>query len=85
MPVMLASASGAYFSGFWPAFAREREVDGVLGEHGDEGQHGERQTLRHVELEDFGGPREEERGPEDGDPVHDGRHRVGWVVAPRAG
>ena len=75
-PVMLASASGAYFSGSSPAFAREREVDRVLGQHRDEREHGEREALRHVELERLGRPGQEERRAEDGEPEHDRGHDV---------
>ena len=84
-PVMLASASGAYFSGFSPALQREREVDGVLGQDRDEGQHGEREALRDVELERLGGPGEDERGPEDGQAEHDRGHHVAEVAAREPG
>ena len=76
-PVMLASASGANFSGSSPAFAREREVDRVLGEHRDEREDREREALRDVELQRLGRPGEEERRSEDGEPEHDrGAHLV---------
>ena len=71
-PVMLARASGAYFSGFSPAFAGEREVDGVLGQHRDQREHGEGEALRHVELERLGRPGEQERRADDGEAEHDG-------------
>ena len=50
-PVMLASASGAYVSGSLAGLGREREVDGVLREHGDEREHREREATGDVELE----------------------------------
>lgn len=49
----------------------EREVDRVFGEHGDERQHGQREAARHVDLERFGPPGHEERGPHDRDPEDD--------------
>ena len=70
-PVMLASASGAYLSGSLPALCREREVDGVLGQHGDQREHGEGEALRDVELERLGPPGEQERGADDGEPEDD--------------
>ncbi len=47
---------------------REREVDRVLRQHRDECEHGEREPLRHVELEGLRRPGQEERGTEDGEP-----------------
>ena len=65
LPVMLARASGAYFSGFCARLGREREVDDVLGQHGDQGQHRQGEALRDVELERLGGPGQEEGGRHD--------------------
>ena len=54
----------------------EREVDRVLGEHRDQGEHGEREALRHVELERLRRPGEQERRAEDGEAEDDRRHDV---------
>ena len=70
---------------------REREVDDVLGEHGDQGQDGECEALRDVELEGLGAPGQDERGADDRQAVarpprasgRDARRRAGRP--PRAG
>ena len=43
----------------------EDEVDGVLGQDRDEGEDGDRQPGRYVELRDLGRPREQEGGADD--------------------
>ena len=63
----------------------EREVDGVLGQHRDEGQHGEGEALRHVELERLGRPGEQERRAEDGEAEDDRCHDVAEAGAREPG
>ena len=48
------------------ALAREHEVDGVLGQHRDQRQDRDREARRDVQLRDLGRPRQQERGPDDG-------------------
>ena len=47
----------------------EDEVDGVLGQHGEQRQYRERQTGTDVDLGGLGGPRQDERRPDDRDAV----------------
>ena len=64
---------------------REREVDRVLGQHGDQREHGEREALGDVELQHLRRPGQEERRPEDGEPEHDRGDHIGQVAAGEAG
>ncbi len=68
-----------------PALPREDEVDRVLGEHGDERQHGDRQAGGDVELRDLRRPRQDERGPHDRQPEERGLERVRQIRGRRIG
>ena len=60
-------------------FPGEDDVDRVLGEDGDEGQHGDRQPRGDVELRHLGRPRQHEGGADDGGAEEHGRGHVGDV------
>ena len=60
------------------------EVDGVLGQHGDQGQYSDDQPLGDVLLGRFGPPREQEAGPEDGHEENAGFEHGGHVGAGQA-
>ena len=98
-PVMLARASeqgdspvapgglagGAELLDRVAALPGEDEVDGVLGEHGDEGEDGDGQAGRDVELGHLGRPRQQEGGADDGQ-AEDERPPTagsGWMSASR--
>ena len=80
-PVMLASASAQGLAALGrrgtcpsrgvdlPGLAAEHEVDGVLGQHGEQRQHRERESGADVDLRRLGGPRQDERGADDRDAV----------------
>ena len=92
-PVMLASASEQGDSlplpigrAFTPellervaALDGEDQVDRVLGQDGDEGQHRDGQAGRDVELGDLGGPGEEEGGADDRQSEEGGFERIGQM------
>ena len=84
-PVMFAERERRELLGVLAGLVGEREVDRVLGEHRDQGQHGEGEALRHVELERLRGPGQEERRAEDGEAEHDRRHHVAQAGAADAG
>ena len=53
------------------------EVDGVLGQHGDQRENRDREAARDVFLRSFGSPREHERRGHDGGAEHDeAEHRM---------
>ncbi len=64
---------------------REGEVDGVLREHGDQGEHGEGEALRHVELEDLGRPGQQEGRAEDGEAEDERRQQIARGRSARPG
>ncbi len=62
-----------------PALEGEDQVDGVLRQHGDEGEDGDGQAGGDIELGHLGRPRQEERRPHDGQPEDQRQQRIGQV------
>ncbi len=60
-----------------PRLRGEHEIDRVLGQHRDEGEHRDREAGGDVQLRDLRGPGEEERGPHDRHPEQERLERVG--------
>ena len=60
-----------------PGLPAEDEVDGVLGQHREQRQHRQRQPGADVDLRGLGGPRQDERRPDDRDPVDERGQRRG--------
>ena len=75
-PVMLATAYGAWVGSERRA-PGEDDIDGVLGQHGDQGEQGQGQGLRDVHLEGLGRPGEDEGRAQDGHPGQEGHHGRG--------
>ena len=76
-PVMLARASGAYFSGFSPAFHANVKSTAYSGSTAMSASTVSARPCGDVELEHLGRPGEQERRAEDREPEDHGRHDVG--------